>query len=382
MIYIIFLIAIIAPLYTYLIYPLILKILKPKNYIQDGNFQPTVSIVIAAYNEEKVIQSKIENIIRLDYPKDKIEYIIGSDGSTDKTNEILKQYSDVKNIHILYLPRKGKVAVINEMLKIVKGEIIIFSDANTLFSTGAIKNLVKHFVDTKIGCVSGQLRYKVDINSGEGAELENIYWKYENWIKIQESKVGCLSGANGAIYSIRKGLVNKIKDDIINDDFYISTTILLNGYKVIMDKDAIAYEDPNDSIESQFKRHIRDGAGHYQAIIVFWKLLLPRNGSFIYISHRLIRWLIPFLLIVAIFCNMLLVSQNWVMFVLFILQIVFYIVIIFNYVFIYTKKKVQTNKILKLLSLITYFMLLNLALIIGCYKLIAKKQKAFWETQR
>ena len=297
LLYCVFYLSIFLPIFTYIFYPIVLKILtlyKNKIYKVDTYYRPKVSVLIAAYNEEKIIEEKILNLLNLDYPKEKIEFIIGSDGSNDRTLDILKKYVFLSNFKVLDLKRGGKVNVLNHLIKEANGEILVFSDANTMFDSMAIKELVKFFVDTNIGCVSGQLRYKVDKSSGVGAKSESSYWKYENYIKILESKLGRLSGANGAIYSIRKNLVNKMQKNIINDDFFISTNIMQQGYDVIMNTKAKAYEEPNDNFESQFIRHIRDGAGHYQAIVIFWKMLFFRKGSFVYFSHRILRWLVPF----------------------------------------------------------------------------------------
>lgn len=389
--YIALALSIFAPIYTYAVYPFLLKLMAiftKKDYEVDESHRPTVSILVAAFNEEKVIAEKIINISQLDYPAERIEFLIGSDGSIDRTVEIAKSCSCIKKLRVFDLPRGGKVNALNSLLKEAKGEVLIFSDANTMYDSKAILNLVKYFTDDKIGCVSGQLRYKVDESAGQGAKSETAYWKYENWVKVLESKLGRLSGANGAIYAIRKSLIKEIRKGIINDDFYVSTYILQLGYDVILETEAIAYEEPNDEFESQFKRHVRDGAGHYQAIVVFWRMLFLRNGSFVHISHRVIRWLVPFFLIVAFICNAVLVEQSVLMALLFVCQAIGYLVII-AYYFGMKKdtgdKKSATGKkgiMGKLLKIVFYFFSVNLALLLGFVRLIRKQQKATWETQR
>ncbi|MHB1153404.1 MAG: glycosyltransferase family 2 protein [Eubacteriales bacterium] len=380
LLYILLSLSILMPIYTYMIYPIILKLFSSKKYNINQAHRPFVSIIIAAYNEEKIIAEKINNLAALNYPADKIEFIIGSDGSSDKTFEIAKSY-DLPNLRVFDFNRGGKVNALNAMLRVVKGEIIVFSDANTIYDKNAIQNLVVHFTDDRIGCVSGQLRYKIDDTSGHGARSEGTYWRYENWVKEQESKIGRLSGANGAIYAIRNGILHNIKNGIINDDFYVATYVLQAGYDVIMETEAVAYEDPNDDISSQFKRHIRDGAGHYQAIGVFWRMLLPRKGSFVHISHRVIKWLVPFSLIVAFTTNAVLTVQSHIMIVMFVFQIIGYMFLILFYVFS-KKNKYINSKIGKIISMVFYFMLVNLALFLGWIRLIRRQQKATWETQR
>jgi biofilm PGA synthesis N-glycosyltransferase PgaC len=383
--YIVLILSLFAPIYTYAVYPLLLKLMAgfaKKDYTVDESYCPTVSILVAAYNEEKVIAAKILNFSQLDYPAEKIEFLIGSDGSTDRTVEIAKSYSHLKNLKVLDLSRGGKVKALNVLLKEAQGEVLVFSDANTIYDCKAILNLVKYFTDDRIGCVSGQLRYKVDESSGLGAKSESAYWKYENWVKVLESKLGGLSGANGAIYAIRKGLIKEVRNDIINDDFYMATSVLQLGYDVILETGAIAYEEPNDELQSQFKRHVRDGAGHYQAIAVFWRMLFPRKGSFVFVSHRMIRWLTPFFLIVAFIFNAMLVSQSVFTAILFILQTVGYLLMSIYY--LATKKGMVGKEgiIGKLLNITFYFFLVNSALLLGFARLISKRQKTTWETQR
>lgn len=377
-----FCISIVMPIYTYVLYPVILFVFKKKQYIVDDEYCPKVSVIIAAYNEEKEIANRIVNLTKLDYPQDKLEFLVGSDGSTDRTNEIVsKMVSDIDNLKFFVCERGGKVSVLNTLLENATGEIVVFSDANTEFDSLCIKNIVRNFTDKRIGCVSGQVRLKVDINSGEGAVSEGIYWRYENIVKKLESRIGRLSGANGPVYAIRKELCSKIKKGVINDDFYVSTYVLQSGYDVIMDVNAVAFEKPNDDFKSQFKRHIRDGAGHYQAMTIFKRMLLPRKGSFVYVSHRVIKWLVPFCLIVLLVTNAIL-SFKYIFFkYLFIVHLAMYFVLIL-YGFILMKLRNNKNILTRLIGIIYYFISVNLALFIGFIKYITGKQGAVWETQR
>lgn len=374
-------ISIVAPIYTYAIYPIILKLLPAKEYKRDENIRPFVSVIVAAYNEEKIIAEKIKNLNALDYPKEKIEFIIGSDGSCDRTVEIANSLL-IPNLKILDLKRGGKVNALNAMFKQAKGEILVFSDANTIYESQAIKKLVCHFADGRIGCISGQLRYKIDDDSGHGAKSESTYWMYENWVKTQESKRGRLSGANGAIYAIRKSIIEQIKPGIINDDFYVATYILQAGWDVILESNAVAYEDPNNDFKSQFKRHIRDGAGHYQAIAVFWRMLLPRKGCFSYVSHRVIKWLVPFNLIVAFVANAILAFYKLPFTIMFVCQVISYATLFIYYLLIIKRDRHPKEFVAKLLAMLFYFMSVNLALSLGFVRWITKQQTATWETQR
>ncbi len=380
--YVIFLVSVFAPLYTYAIYPLILQAIPPSHtYVTDQQAVPLVSVLVAAYNEECIIAEKIINMSELAYPADRIEFLIGSDGSSDRTVAIASSFTELPNLKVFDLPRGGKVQVLNVLLREARGEILVFSDANTMCDRQAIRKLISRFADPAIGLVSGQLYYQVGEASGLGAKCLGTYWQYENWIKRQESKLGRLSGANGAMYAIRRGIVSEIRTGIVNDDFYMTIYTLQAGWDVIMDPEAVAYEEPNDDLESQFKRHVRDGAGHYQAMAVFWRMLFPRKGSFYYVSHRVVKWLVPFLLIAAFFSNLALSLVSPAMLALFCLQVIGYAVL-FLFWLMSGRGWHLAGLIGKLLQMACYFMTVNIALLVGFFKYIGGKQDAAWETQR
>jgi len=365
--------------YVYLGYPLLLiiinKMLSPKTLKKKEDYRwPSVSIVIAAYNEEKVIGDKLKNCLSLNYPAELLEIYIASDGSSDKTNDIVRQYTEKdKRIHLLEFPRTGKSGVLNKAMAYIKSEIVVFSDANTEYMRDALVNLVKHFSDEKVGCVCGRLIYRNpgEVVSGKG---ENFYWRYETALKKMESRLGYVAGANGAIYAIRKKLFEPLPPKTINDDFMISMRILKRGLKCIYEENAIAYEDVAPNIEGEFRRHVRDGAGHYIAICHLSGLLNPLLGlrSFIYWSHRILRWLAPFILILLFLLNMLLLKIPFYL-LSFILQVGFYLSAIIS--FIYLKNK----RLPFLIYMPFYFCNLNLALLLGFLKALTGRQKIMWE---
>src|SRR4030043_1301104 len=236
-------------IYAYIGYPIVLYLLsklfelKNKKEVNEYNKWPKVDLLIAAYNEGKGISAKIENCLMLDYPKDLLHIWIASDGSSDNTNKIVKTYAEAhENIHLLEFPRTGKSGILNKAMESVKSEIVVFSDANTEYSTDAVKRLVKHFEDPDVGCVSGRLIYG---NPGEtiSGKGESLYWKYETSLKKMESKLGYVAGANGAIYAIRRDLFEPFPPRTINDDFTLSMKIVMKGFKCVYDENAIVYED-------------------------------------------------------------------------------------------------------------------------------------------
>jgi len=365
--------------YSYIGYPLFLivvsKMMSPKSLRKrEVERWTTVSILIAAYNEEKVIRDKLKNCLALDYPAELLEIYVASDGSSDKTNDIVRRYAEKeKRIHLLEFPRTGKSGVLNKAMACIKSEIVVFSDANTEYIREALINLVKHFSDEKVGCVCGRLIYRNpgEIVSGKG---ESLYWRYETVLKKMESRLGYVAGANGAIYAIRRELFEPLPAGTINDDFTISMRIVQKGFRSVYDENAIAYEDVAPNMESEFRRHVRDAVGHYIAVYHMIGLLNPFLGlrSFIYWSHRLLRWAAPFVLIVLFFVNMLLLNNLFYLF-LFILHLGFYLLAVVGLIYVKTKN-------LPLFMYVSfYFCNLNLALLLGFLKAVMGKQKMTWE---
>jgi len=366
--------------YAYIGYPIVLYLLsnifefKKNNAVDAYTEWPQVSLLIAAYNEEKVISVKIENCLMLDYPKDLLHIWIASDGSSDNTNEIVKKYTEVhENIHLLEFPRTGKSGMLNRAIKSVKGEIVVFSDANTEYSADTLKRLVKHFEDPAVGCVSGRLIYRNpgETTSGKG---ESFYWKYETSLKKMESKLGYVAGANGAIYAVRRDLFEPFSPRTINDDFTLSMKIVEKGFKSLYEENAIVYEDVAPTMEAEFNRHVRDGAGHYIAVTCLVGLLNPLLGlrSFIYWSHRIFRWMVPFLLILLFMVNIFLLDE-FIYKYLFILQCIFYLFAIIGWA------GIKKAKLPFLIYVPFYFCNLNSALFLGFLRAIADVQKTTWE---
>lgn len=339
------------------------------------DFKPLrVALVIAAYNEEDVIKEKIENCLALAYPREALSIWVASDGSADKTNQIVKEFSAKSDqVRLVALPRKGKANALNAVFKHVSSDIVVFSDANSDFSPEAVKEMVKHFADSKIGCVCGRLVYKnpSGVISGKG---ESFYWRYETQLKILESRLGYVAGANGSIYAIRRELFESLPARTINDDFLISMRIVQKGFKCIYEQNAVAFEHVSPTMEGEFLRHVRDGAGHYMVVGHLAGLLNPFLGikAFIFWSHRILRWMAPFILILLLLINISLVSINFYRHILF-LQILFYALAVGGLL------SVKQKKIPFVIYAPFYFCNLNLALLIGFLKVILGKQKVMWD---
>lgn len=288
--------------YTYLGYPAILWLLARRARIEEtGRLSetsiPSVSLIIAAHNERRVMSEKLTNAESLAYPQDKLEVIVASDGSTDGTNEIVRA-CPWPSLRLVALPEhRGKAAALNAAVASASGELLVFSDANTLFQSDALHVLVTHFSNPRVGCVSGRLSL-VNPSSDEGGRGEGAYWRLETWIKTKESRLGSVIGANGAIYAIRRGLFTEIPVGLINDDFFVSMKVLEQGYRALFEPAAIGQEETAPSLEGEYRRHVRDAAGHFQVLPHLSGLLRPRHKftSFAFFSHRILRWLLPFVL--------------------------------------------------------------------------------------
>ena len=367
---------------TYLLYPLVIWLLskfKSKSYDYTSDFSTSVSILISAYNEEKVIENRVKNLLSQNYDKNLIEIIVGSDCSNDNTNEILKrlakEYPEVKIF--LFNNRRGKAGVLNEIVQYATNEILIFTDANTEFENNAIKNLVKHFQYSSIGGVSGRLvLIEKNFHKERGVE-EKKYWEYETFIKKSEGNLGILIGANGGIFAIRKNLFSEIPTDKpVTDDFYLSLSVIKKGYKFIYESFAIGFEEVAKDLSSEFKRKIRFAATNFQTISFFKSLLFNKNIilSYAFWSHKIIRWFLPLILILVFVLNIFLVNADTFYLVTFIIQLLFYFLALIG--FIFNKIKIR----LTLLSLIYYFLVTNIALLIGFIRFLRKKHSVIWQS--
>lgn len=298
--------------YTYFGYPVFLyvwsKILSRD--IKKGNleYKPSVSVIIAARNEENNIGIRIKNLIAQDYPENKLEIIIISDGSSDRTNTIVEQLSNEFNDRtdkrdnlvnlISYAPSRGKPYAINMGVAKAKGEIIVFADCRQRFAKNAVTELVANFNDEGIGCVSGELVFEESHGSSIEKEM-GMYWKFEKKIRKLESETGSVPGATGAIYAIRKNLFSSIPEQTLLDDVLIPLNVRMLGYRVIFDSKALAYDSVSKDISLEKQRKVRTLAGNWQLLYLRSGLLSPINNPLWtkFISHKIFRLLVPYFVI-------------------------------------------------------------------------------------
>jgi poly-beta-1,6-N-acetyl-D-glucosamine synthase len=345
---------------------------KKKQFDQD--FLPEVTILVAAYNEQDCIEDKIKNSLAIDYPKDKLKIVFVTDGSTDKTAEIISQYADIQLFN--KDGRSGKMAAINRVMPLIDTPITIFSDANAMLNTESVREIVKHFSDEKVGVVAGEKR--IMKTSGKTAEVgEGIYWKYESFLKKLDSELYSAVGAAGELYAIRTELFEELESDTLLDDFVLSLKICQKGYVTTYEPNAYATETASLNSTEELKRKIRICAGGFQSTFRLTGLLNPfKNGTltFQYISHRLLRWtVVPFALVLILGINAVLVSKNQFYLLSFIAQIVFYSMAILGFYYEKMGKKV------KVLYIPYYFSMMNYSALAGFKRFLNNQQNVVWE---
>lgn len=284
--------------YGYVGYPLIIYALgrlkgRP---VARGDILPGVSLVVPAYNEAHVIKAKIDNCRQLDYPEDRLEVLIASDGSTDRTAELIQGAESGVITALVYPERRGKAAVINDLVRRASGAIVVFSDAASMLEPGSLRALASNFADPRVGCVSGVYRVAGSRRDAD-AGSENVYWRYETFVRGSEARLGTMLGAHGSLYAIRRDLFEPVDPGVINDDFVIPVTILLKGFRSIYDVRAVAREDAREM--AGFARRVRIMVGNYQQL----GLLLRRRDLwrrprllFQLLSHKGLRLIMPFVL--------------------------------------------------------------------------------------
>lgn len=336
---------------------------------------PTVTILISALNEEAVIRERLENVLSIDYPPDKLETVIASDGSTDRTCALVRQYAETYpgRVRLLeYWERRGKATVLNSVVQQLQSDIVVFSDANTMFHSQAVMNLIRWFQDPAIGAVCGQLRLH---DAATGKNVDGLYWRYENLLKDCEGRLGALLGANGAIYAMRRTVFVPIPGDTIVDDFVIPLFSKLRfKHRTIYDTAAIATEETAPDIEGEFRRRCRIGAGNFQSLSRLWPLLFPTQGwiSFVFFSHKILRWFCPAFLLLALMSNIWLSDQSTYQWLL-LAQTVFYVAAYLGH---RLAKGTLGNRVVRL---VTMFVAMNIALAVGFWRWVTGQQQGTWQ---
>lgn len=353
---------------------------KPMSIENEADFFPEITLIVAAYNEEEIIEAKINNTLAIDYPLEKLKIIFITDGSTDRTPLIIENFT---RITLLHRPsRRGKMAAIKRAMPYVTGEITVFTDANTFLNSEALKKIVRHYRRDKVGAVAGEKRIIMEGEADASAAGEGFYWKYESWLKRLDYRLYSNVGAAGELFSIRTALFPFVEEDTIIDDHMIAMRIAEQGFIIGYEPEAYASESASENTKEELKRKIRIAAGGIQSIL---RLPVAANPfkhplfTFQYISHRVLRWtIIPFLLILVFFLNILLVTKSYgtVYIVLMVGQLIFYTLACIGMLMERSALKI------KFFFIPYYFCLMNYAVIAGIFRYFSGKQGAAWEKSK
>lgn len=357
-----------------------------KSITTKDNELPEVCLFVTAYNEKDYVEAKVKNMLSLNYPADKIQNLWITDGSDDGTPEMVSRYPQMEVHHLA--ERNGKIHAMNRGMKFVKAPIVIFSDSNTTLCKDAISIIVRTFNDPKVGCIAGEKRIvtkKVDSAAGSG---ENLYWKFESWVKRMDSELNSTVGAAGELFAIRTDLYEEVENDTILDDFIISLRIAEKGYQIAYTPDAYAIETASLNVKEELKRKVRIATGGLQTIVRLKELLNPfRFGwlSIQYISHKVLRWTVAPIALFALFLvNLLIVlkgghdgaevSAFYVYF--FYLQLFMYLLALLGWALEHWKIR------FKLLFVPFYFTAMNYAALHGWLRFLKKRQSVKWEKSK
>lgn len=383
----IFWISIFIVVYTFIGYSMLLYLLvKLKRFfIKSYRFNteevlPSVTVLIAAYNEEDIISEKIVNTLDLDYPKDKLHIIFITDGSTDRTSERVRENTAVTLLH--QDVRAGKMAAIKRAIPMIKDDITVFTDANTFLNRGALLELVKHYQNSKVGAVAGEKRILVDEKADASSAGEGFYWKYESFLKKLDYELYSNVGAAGELFSIKTSLYQPVEADTIIDDHMIAMRIAEKGYIIAYEPNAYAMETSSANVKEELKRKVRIAAGGIQSILRLKKAANPFHNpvfTFQYISHRVLRWTItPFLLILAFLLNAIIAFETGHLFyqILFASQVFFYLLSLLGLYF------ENRNLRIKALFVPYYFCVMNYAVVAGLFRYLKNEQSAAWEKSK
>lgn len=378
-----------AVIYSYAVYPALIFVLAAsRQTFRDIHFilrrrnrrsshreplLPRVALLVAAHNEEHVIEAKLRNTLALDYPAAQMEFLLGLDASTDTTAERVTAMH-VPNSRVFdFAERRGKLAVINDLMQRTTADIVVFSDANTMLEPDCVRKLVRHFAAKRTGAVCGELRL---VNHDGKPQMESLYWKYEIALKFLENRLNCVLGANGAVYAVRRELYNLNRHWIV-EDFQVPMEIRFAGHRVAYDPEAAATEETAPTFRDEFRRKVRIGAGDFQTLFGSLRFLNPFAGmpALAYFSHKVLRWMGPFLLLAALITSAWLALQGQPLYVAALaMQAGFYLLALVGWL------RQRSGHAGGLTSAPFYFCAMNVALLLGFFRFIGGGQQATWQS--
>lgn len=375
-----------AVAYTYVGYPVLLILISAAQQWRSDRRQISgagtrwvpvdgpplrVAVLVAAFNEGRHIGERVHNLLTQDYPAERLHIYIGSDASDDRTAEIVRGFDSSRLTFVDFPMRRGKACVINDLAAMAVADLLVFTDANTFFQPDAVRKLARHFGRLDIGCVCGELR--LVRGSLIGDNQDHFYWRYERLLKFFESRIGGLLGANGGIYALRREDFRSIPIDTVVDDFWISMQVIESGRRALYDPEAVATEVIPERIGDEFRRRVRIGIGNYQSLVRFAGLLDPRRGAiaFTFFSHKVLRWLAPHAMVLALLSNLLLIGRPFYA-VWFVAQVLFYAGAALGWLL------ARGGNAPRALRLPLFFVSMNAGLLVGSWKFATRASSGVW----
>ena len=366
--------------YVYVGFPLLLIAwgwLRPTR-VKKWPCTPSITLIIAAYNEERNIQSRLDNALESDYPEDRLEIVVASDGSTDATESLTIDY--LSQVRLLCLPRRGKIFALQEAASMAQGEILVFSDANTLFAPHTLRKLVQNFADQKVGGVVGNKIYRTGPDAESVASGEQLYWSYDKRLKSWETATGCAVSADGAAYAIRKQLFKFPEDPAVTDDFAISTAVIEQGYRLVFEEDAPVFERTLNEASQEFARKVRLMTRGLRGVLLRRRLLNPfRHGfySVVLFSHKVLRRFVPILLLAILLSSFGLFGYSPIYSAALVCQSVFPGLAVMGW----ASRNTLAGRF-KLLLVPFYYCLANAAAVVAIFNLLRGERIEQWSPQR
>jgi cellulose synthase/poly-beta-1,6-N-acetylglucosamine synthase-like glycosyltransferase len=375
----VFWIAIVLVGYSYVLYPLLLAALVRllrlplrQEALGEAGVCPGVACIIAAFNEERHISERIDNVLAQTYGSSKLTLYVGSDGSSDRTAELISVRKGDRVNGFVFEKNRGKASVLNDLVAASSEPILVFSDANTMFEPDAVARLVERFDDPKVGAVCGELK----LLDAKGSNQDSAYWRIEQFLKRSEAKLGGLLGANGAIYALRREIYRPLLPDTITDDFCIAMTAAAGGWELVYQPRAVAVEETPDAIADEYSRRVRIGIGNYQAFFRHPEYLLRTNWAtrFAYVSHKVLRWFTPHLMLAALAASALLAASSPFYGALLLLQLAAYAGAVLVWRF-------ELDRILpRIVGMVYLLLTINWAFLVAFSRYVTGRYSGSWRT--
>jgi cellulose synthase/poly-beta-1,6-N-acetylglucosamine synthase-like glycosyltransferase len=340
---------------------------------------PRVSLIIAAYNEESSIAARLENALDLDYPPEALEIIVASDGSTDATLQIAERFAS-RGVRVLPLPRRGKIHALAEAARRAEGEILVFSDANSMYDRRAIAALAQNFADPEVGGVAGHTSYSLQSGRESSSEGENLYWNYDTWLKQMESLTGSVVSAHGGMYAIRREFFPSVTDAAVTDDFAISTEVIERGRRLVFESGARGWEGTADVAQREFRRRVRLMTRGFRSVLLRRRLLNPFRSGFyavVLFTHKVLRRLVALLLLPLFVTSLMLAVRGRIYTLMAAGQVLFYGLALAGLLF----KRTARGRT-KILYVPFFYCLANLASLVAFYRFVRGQRIERWEPQR